>query len=46
MRKMPHAAPSAMCRWGVGRVAKVSGISRLVGVQKAVQNNGNVKSEP
>ena len=30
----------------VGHAAKVSGISRLVGVQRAVQNNGDVKSEP
>ena len=30
----------------MGRVAQVSGIARLVGVQRAVQNNGNVKSEP
>ena len=30
----------------VGRAAQVSGVSRLVGVQRAVQNNGNVKSEP
>ena len=30
----------------VGRTAQVSGISHLVGVQRAVQNNGNMKSEP
>ena len=30
----------------VGRAALVSGVSRLVEVQRAVQNNGNVKSEP
>ena len=30
----------------VGCAAQVSGISRLVGVQRAVPNNGNVKSEP
>ena len=30
----------------VGCTAKVSGVSRLVGVQRAVQNNGNMKSEP
>ena len=30
----------------VGRAAEVPGVSRLVGVQRAVQNNGNVKSEP
>ena len=28
----------------VGRAAKVSGVPRLVGAQRAVQNNGNVKS--
>ena len=30
----------------VGCMAKVSGVSRLVGVQRAVKNNGNMKSEP
>ena len=30
----------------VGHTAQVSGVSRLVGVQRALQNNGNVKSEP
>ena len=30
----------------VGCAAKMSGISRLVGVQRAVQNNGKMKSEP
>ena len=30
----------------VGRMAKVSGVSHLVGVQRTVQNKGNVKSEP
>ena len=30
----------------VGCTTKVSGVSRLVGVQRAVQNNGDVKSEP
>ena len=30
----------------MGRVAQVSGIGHLVGVQRAVQNNDNVKSEP
>ena len=30
----------------VGRAAKVSGVSRLVGVQRALRNNGNMKSEP
>ena len=29
----------------MGRAAQVSGIARLVGVQRTVQNNGNVKSE-
>ena len=28
------------------RAVQVSGVARLVGVQRAVQNNGNVKSEP
>ena len=27
-------------------MAEVSGIARLVGVQRTVQNNGNMKSEP
>ena len=30
----------------IGRAALVSGVARLVGVQRAVQNNRNVKSEP
>ena len=30
----------------MGRAAQVSGVVRLVGVQRTVQNNGNVKSEP
>ena len=30
----------------MGRAAQVSGVARLVGVQRTVQNNGNVKSEP
>ena len=30
----------------MGRVVQVSGIAHLVGVQRAVQNNANVKSEP
>ena len=30
----------------VGRAAKVSGVFRLVGVQRTVQNKSNVKSEP
>ena len=30
----------------MGRAAQLSGIACLVGVQRAVQNNGNVKSEP
>ena len=30
----------------MGRVAQVLGIARLVGVQRRVQNNGNVKIEP
>ena len=29
----------------MGRAAQVSGVARLVGVQRTVQNNGNVKSE-
>ena len=44
MRMMPCAAPSAHVQ--VGHAVKVSGISCLVGVQRAVQNNGNMKSEP
>ena len=31
---------------GAGVRCQVSGIAQLVGVQRAVQNNGNVKSEP
>ena len=34
------------CHVQVGRTAKVSGVSRLVGVQRTVQNKSNVKSEP
>ena len=30
----------------MGRAAQVSDVARLVGVQRAVQNNSNVKSEP
>ena len=30
----------------MGRAALVSGVARLVGVQRTVQKNGNVKSEP
>ena len=30
----------------IGRAAQVAGVTRLVGVQRAAQNNGNVKSEP
>ena len=29
----------------MGCAAQVSGVARLVGVQRTVQNNGNVKSE-
>ena len=30
----------------MGRTAQVSGVAPLVGVQRTVQNNSNVKSEP
>ena len=30
----------------MGHTAQVSGVARLVGVQRTVQNNSNVKSEP
>ena len=30
----------------MGCVAQVSSVARLVGVQRAAQNNSNVKSEP
>ena len=30
----------------MGRTAQVSGVAPFVGVQRTVQNNGNVKSEP
>ena len=57
MCTMPHTVPSIMCGWGVwhrakhhvrmGHVAHVSGVAHLVGVvQRIVQNNGNVNSEP
>ena len=46
MRMMLRATPSAMRRWGAWCRCQVSGIAQLVGVQRAVQNNGNVKSEP
>ena len=40
------ASHHSKCHVQVGRAAKVSGVARLVGVQRAVQNNGNVISEP
>ena len=39
LRRVKHHA------W-MGRAAQVSGVARLVGVQRTVQNNDNVKSEP
>ena len=46
MRMMPRAAPSAMRGWGARRRCQALGVALLVGVQRTVQNNGNVKSEP
>ena len=46
MRMMPRATLSAKRRWGAWCRCQVSGVAQLVGVQRAVQNNGNVKSEP
>ena len=43
MRMMPRTLQRHV---QVGRAAKVSGVFRLVGVQRALQNNGNKKSEP
>ena len=34
------------CHAWMGRAAQVSGVARLVGVQRAVQNNGNVNIKP
>ena len=45
MRMMPCAAPGALL-CGLGFAALVSGVVHLVGVQKTVQKNGNMKSEP
>ena len=45
MRMMPRAAPSAMRGWGARRRCQAL-LVQLVGVQRTVQNNGNVKSEP
>ena len=42
MRMMPHAAPSASVYAHGADVRRCS----LVGAQRTVQNNGNVKSEP
>ena len=41
-----HATHRSKHHARMGRVAQVSGVARLVGVQRAVQNNGNVNSEP
>ena len=44
-----HAYDASRCskhHVQVGRTAKVSGVFRLVGVQRTVQNKSNVKSEP
>ena len=45
MCMIPHAAPSTM-HAQMGHAAQVSGVAHLVGVQRAVQNNGNINSEP
>ena len=39
-------AYDAKCHAQMGHAAQVSGVACLVGVQRTVQNNGNVKSEP
>ena len=46
MRMMPRAAPSAMRGWGARRRCQRRCSYSIVGVQRTVQNNGNVKSEP
>ena len=45
MRKMPRAAPSVMhiCADGA---RGAGGSFSIVGTQRTVQNNGNVKSKP
>ena len=43
MCMMPRATPSAMCRWGTRR--RCQEFLVLWESQRAVQNNGNVKSE-
>ena len=47
--RITHAYDALRCskrHARMGRVAQVSGVARLVGVQRTVQNNGNEKSEP
>ena len=44
-----HAYDASRCskrHAQIGHAAQVSGIACLVGVQRTVQNNGNMKSEP
>ena len=43
---MYDASRCAKCHARMGCVAQVSGIACLVGVQRTLQNNGNVKSGP
>ena len=44
MHMMPRRCTK--CHARMGRVVQVSGVARLVGVQRTVQKNDNVKSEP
>ena len=43
---MYDASCRSKCHARMGRAAQVSGVPRLVGVQRTVQNNSSVKSEP
>ena len=41
MHMMPRAMPSVMCGWGMRHMCQVLGV-----VQRTVQNNGSMNSEP
>ena len=43
---MHDALCRAKCQERMGRVAQVSSVALLVGVQRTVQNNCNVRSKP
>ena len=49
LTRSTHAYDASCCSKHhalIGRAAQVAGVARLVGVQRAAQNNGNVKNEP